>query len=235
MVSIYLQIHSGKWNRVGAFSKIFGTGDKDLQKRADDLLIQLSKGMQSASAKLCVAAKEWKAGKLSVVKEIETEIIELERKMDEIGEDIVENILTKSAFLPQAALERHTLVKALDDVVDAAENAIRVMAMGKEMKPPNEIREIGMKIWICTDLLQDAVKYLYTDFNAAIEISRKLDKEREEARDIQFILLAKLFSSPDYPANEVVFFKSVSERMVDVAQKAEDASDYIRELAVKYS
>ena len=107
--------------------------------------------------------------------------------------------------------------------------------MGKGMKPPNEIREIGKKIWICTDLLQDAVKYLYTDFSAAIEISRKLDKEREETRDIQFALLGKLFSSPDYHANEIVFFKSVSERMVDVAQKAEDASDYIRELAVKYS
>lgn len=235
MVSIYPQIHYRKWNRVGAFSKIFGTGDKDLQKRADDLLIQLSKGVQSASAKLCVAAREWKAGNLSVVREIEEEIIELERKMDEIGEDIVENILTKSAFLPQAALERHTLVKALDDVVDAAENAIRVMAMGKAMKPPNEIREIGKKVWICTDLLQDAIKYLYTDFKSAIEMSRKLDNEREETRNIQFALLGKLLSSPDYRPNEIIFFKSLSERMVDVAQKAEDASDYIRELAVKYS
>ncbi|MFW9918827.1 MAG: DUF47 domain-containing protein [Candidatus Thorarchaeota archaeon] len=218
-----------------AFSRIFGTGDKDLQKKADELLLELSKGMQSVSAKLCVASKVWEEGNIDVLKELEYEIITLEREMDVIKEDIVENILTKSAFLPQAALERHTIVKALDDVIDAAENAIRVMVMGKRMKPPSEIREIGKQLWICTDLLQDSIKYLYTDFTNAIDITRKLDKEREKARDIQFELMGKLFTNPDFRHNEIVFFQTVSERMVKVAQQAEDAGDYIRELAVRYS
>ena len=144
-------------------------------------------------------------------------------------------MLTKSAFLPQAAHERHTLVKALDRVIDTAENAIRIMATGKKMKPLGEFREIGKRIWRCTDLLQDAVKFLYTDFKRAIEITRDLDRLREEARDIQFALLGKLYNNPEFRPNEIVLFQSVSERMVMVAQKAEDAGDYIRELAVKYS
>ncbi len=217
-----------------AFSRLFGTGDKDLQKQADELLIELSKGTQSASAKLCVASKAWEEGDLEVLEELKNEIIHLEREMDTVKENIVENILTKSAFLPQAALERHTIVKALDDVIDAAENAIRVMIMGKAIRPPSEIREIGKQLWICTDLLQDAIKYLYTDFTKAIEITRELDKEREKARDIQFELMGKLYTKPDYKPNEIVFFQALTERMVTVAQQAEDAGDYIRELAVKY-
>ncbi len=218
-----------------AFSRIFGTGDKDLQKQADELLLVLSKGMQSASAKLCVASKVWEEGKADVLKELEHEIIEIEREMDGVKENLVENILTKSAFLPQAALERHTLVKSIDDVIDATEDAIRVMIMGKSIQPPHEIREIGQQVWICTDLLQDAIKYLYTDFTNAIEITRKLDKEREKARDIQFELMGKLYTMPKYKPHEIVFFQSVTERIVKVAQQAEDAADYIRELAVKYS
>ncbi len=220
---------------MGTFSRIFGTGDKDLQKKADELLIQLSKGLQSASAKLCVATEVWEEGKTEVLDELQEEIIELEREMDGIKEDLVENILTKSAFMPQQSLERHTLVKSLDKVIDATENAIRVMVMGSKMKPPSEIRNIGKKVWKCTDLLQDAIKYLFKDFKKSVEATRKLDRVREEARDIQFVLLGKLYNNSDFRPNEIVLFQTVSERMVIVAQKAEDAGDYIRELAVKYS
>jgi len=220
---------------MGTFSRIFGTGDKNLQKRADKLTRELAKGVQSASAKLCVAAKVWEEGNRDVLEELREEIITLEREMDEVKEDIVENILTKSAFLPQQALERHTLIKALDKVIDASENAIRVILMGSRMKPPSEIRELGKKIWRCTDLVQDAVKYLFTDFSKAIEATRKLDGVREEARDVQFELLGKLYNDPDFRPNEIVLFQTVSERMVAVAVKAEDAGDFIRELAMKYS
>ncbi|MCK5151233.1 MAG: DUF47 family protein [Candidatus Thorarchaeota archaeon] len=220
---------------MGTFSRIFGSEDKDLQKKADELLLKLSKGFQSASAKLCVAAECWEEGKKDVLKELQEEIIELEREMDEVKEELVENVLTKSAFMPQAALERHTLVKALDKVIDATENPIRIMVMGIDMKPPSEIREIGKKVWQCTDLLQDAVKNLYKDFKKAIEITRKLDILREETRDIQFELLGKLYNDPKFKPTEIILFQSVSERMVHVAQRAEDAGDYIRELAVKYS
>lgn len=219
---------------MGTFSRIFGTGDKDLQKRADELTIKLSKGVQSASAKLCVAAKVWEEENTDVLKDLQKEIIELEREMDEVKEDLVENILTKSAFLPQQALERHTLIKALDKIIDAAENAIRVILKGSKMHPPPEIRELGKMVWKCTDLIQDAIKFLFVDFSKAIEITRKLDGAREEARDIQFELLGKLYNIDDFRPNEIVLFQTVSERMVAVAQKAEDAGDYVRELAMKY-
>jgi len=219
---------------MGTFTRIFGTGDKDLQEKADDLIVRMSKGMQSASAKLCVATKAWVEGEGHKLKELQDEVIHIEREMDLVKDDLVENVLSKGAFLPQATIERHTLAIALDKVMDAAEDAIRVIANGEHIKPPEEVRELGRKVWMCTDLLQDSVKYLFKDFEKAVETTRSLDTIREEARDVLFELLGKLYKNPDYRANELLLFQTASERVVLVAQKAEDASDYIRELAVKY-
>ena len=79
------------------------------------------------------------------------------------------------------------------------------------------------------------MKYLFKDFKTSVERTRKLDLVREEARDLQFDLLKKLFRTSEFKAPDVVFFESVSERVLDVAIKTELAGDYIRELAIKYS
>ncbi|MFX1482139.1 MAG: DUF47 domain-containing protein [Promethearchaeota archaeon] len=220
---------------MGTFSRILGSGDKKLQEEAEKCLLALSKAFQSASAKMKVAAECWVEGKEETLDELEEEIVKLERDADKIKENLVENILTKRAFLPQQSQERHSLAIHMDGIVDAAEDAIRMISVGKGMKPPEEIEEIAEKCWICTDLLQDAVKYLFTDFNKSVERTRKLDLVREEARDIQFDLLKKLFRGSKYKAPDVHFFKSVSERILQVAIQAELTGDYIRELAIKYS
>jgi predicted phosphate transport protein (TIGR00153 family) len=220
---------------MGTFSKIFGSGDKKLQKEAEECILALSKALQSASAKMRVAAECWVEGKDDTLDELEEEIIKLERDADKIKENLVENILSKHAFMPQQSQERHLLSSHMDSIIDAAEDAIRMISVGKGMKPPEDIEDIAEKCWICTDLLQDAVKYLYKDFKKSVEQTRKLDLEREEARELYFGLLKKLFRDSKYKAPDVHFFKSASERILDVAIKAELAGDYIRELAIKYS
>ena len=220
---------------MGTFSRIFGSGNKELQKRADEILLKMSKALQSASAKLCVSAKEWTKGEYKKLKELEEEIIEIERETDLLKEDLVENILTQHAYMPQVSEERHTLVNLMDSIIDAAENAVRVIAIGAGVKPPHEIAEMAKKCWECTDLLQDAVKYLFNDFKKSIKMTRQLDVVREEARDIQFKLIEKLCMKSDYSANEILLFHIASEQILKVAIKAEITGDFIRELAVKYS
>lgn len=220
---------------LGTFSKIFGAGDKELQKKGDKSLLQLSKALQSASAKMRVGAKCWFDQDLETLDEIEREIIKLERDADKVKEDLVENILSKHAYLPQQTQERHTLVAHMDGIVDAAEEAVRFMAIGKEIRPPEEMVDIAKKCWICTDLLQDSVKFLFKDFEKSVEVSHKVDRVREEARDIQYRLLKKLFGDSSYSPKEVLLFQQASERILKVAIRAELAGDFIRELAVRYS
>lgn len=222
---------------MGTFSRIIGSGDKKLQKQAEECLRVLSKSLQSASAKMREIAKLWVDGEHEKLDELEREVIELERKADRAKENLVEGILPKHAFLPQQTQERHTLALHLDAIIDATEDAVRMIVIGKGMNPPEEIFDIAEKCWICTDLLQDSVKYLFDDFLKSVEITRKIDVVREEARDIQYKLLKKLFRDSEsvYKPIEVHFYKSVSERVLGVAISAESAADYIRELAIKYS
>ncbi|MFW9943952.1 MAG: DUF47 domain-containing protein [Candidatus Sifarchaeia archaeon] len=220
---------------MGTFSRIFGLGDKDLQKQADELLLRLSKALQSASAKLHVCADDWDDGKMKHLDELESEIISLEREADEIKEELYEKIFSKHAYLPQQTQERYQLVQQMDGVIDAAENAVRMILVGSRFEPPSEIKEIAEKGWVCTDLLQDAVKYLFTDFKKSVEYILKIDRVREEARDLSFKLLKKLFNDKKYSAREVSLFQEISERILQVALRAEDTGDFIRTLAVKYS
>jgi len=62
---------------MGTFSKIFGLGDKELQKQSDKLLLKLGKKLQSASAKLHASADDWGEGKTKNLKELQKEIISL--------------------------------------------------------------------------------------------------------------------------------------------------------------
>ena len=217
------------------FSRIFGLGDKDLQKQADELLLRLSKALQSGSAKLHVCVDDWDDGKMKHLDELESEIISLEREADEVKEELYEKIFSKRAYLPQQTQERYQLVQHMDSVVDAAENAVRMILVGSNFRPPSEIKGIAEKGWICTDLLQDAVKYLFTDFKKSVEYTLKIDRVREEARDLSFKLLKKLFNDKKYSAKEVSLFRAISERILQVAIRSEDTGDFIRTLAVKYS
>ncbi|MFX0106912.1 MAG: DUF47 domain-containing protein [Candidatus Hodarchaeota archaeon] len=220
---------------MGTFSRIFGLGDKNLQKQADELLLQLSKALQSASAKLHVCADDWVDGKMKNLDDLESEIITLEREADKIKDNLFGKIFSKRAYLPQQTQERHELVVHMDSVIDAAEEAVRMMLVGRKYKPPKEIHEIAKKGWVCTDYLQDAVKYLFTDFKKAIEYTLKVDKVREEARDIQFKLLEKLFNEAEFSPKEVSLYRAISDRILRVAIESEETGDFIRTLAVKYS
>jgi predicted phosphate transport protein (TIGR00153 family) len=220
---------------MGTFSKILGLGDKELQKQADKLLLKLGKVLQSASAKLHVCADDWLEGKVEHLDELEAEIISLERKADKIKDELFEKIFSKRAYLPQQAQDRHRLVIHMDSVIDASEDAVRMMLIGRKFKPPEQIHKIAEKGWICTDHLQDAIKYLFEDFDKSVDYTLKVDKVREEARDLQFDLLKELFNTDKYDAKEVILFRAISERILKVAITAEETGDFIRALAVRHA
>jgi predicted phosphate transport protein (TIGR00153 family) len=220
---------------MGTFSKIFGSGDKKLQERANHILLEMSKGLQSSSAKLCVAADEWRDGNIKVLEEIRDEIIKLEREMDSKKEELTEQILCQRAFLPQQTDERHQLSVLMDSIIDTAEHAIRVMWTGRRFKPPKTMEELAKKVWSCTDQLQDAVKYLYSDFTKSMEITREVDRLREEARDKEFELLEEVFNNGEYSAAEIQLFVEAAHWITKVAVQSEVTGDYLRELAVRYS
>jgi predicted phosphate transport protein (TIGR00153 family) len=220
---------------MGTFSKIFGLGDKKLQEQSDELLLKLSKLLQSASAKLRVAIKDWAKGNEDSLEELSAEIIQIERDADKVKDDLFERIFSKKAYLPQQTQDRHQLVIRMDGIIDATEDAIRLIVIARKISPPEKIVDLAKRTWICTDLLQDAIKYLFDDFERAVDISFKIDKVREEARDYQFDLVDDLLHDDKHNAEENHLLHYISRMILQVALRAEDTGDFIRTLAIKYS
>jgi predicted phosphate transport protein (TIGR00153 family) len=219
----------------GTYSRLFGGGDKDLQKKAADLLMQLGKALQSASAKMHVGAKAWLKGDIETLKEIRDEVVKLERESDSIKDEFVDSVFSKHAYMPQQSQERYQLVVHMDSIIDAAEEAVRVLALGYKNKPLEVIVEMAEKSWMCTDLLQDAIKYLFTDFEEALKYARKVSVVREDARDLKFQLHKKVFRGKEFDPAEGLFYHVISRRITEVAIQAELTADFIRTIVIRYS
>jgi predicted phosphate transport protein (TIGR00153 family) len=220
---------------MNAFSKIFGLGDKNLQDRANDLTLQLAKSLQVASAKMHECVQNWSSGAPDRVRGLAEEVTRIERHADAMTDELVQSIFSKHAYLPQQTEERYQLVRHMDRVVDAAEKAVRTIATVVPRTPPQELLTISEKCWTCTDLLQDAVKYVFIDFEKAVELCVRIESVREEARDVEFALLERLYNTDEIPARDIIILREVSECILDVAITSEETADFIRALAVRYS
>jgi predicted phosphate transport protein (TIGR00153 family) len=170
-----------------------------------------------------------------LVKEIRDEVVTLERESDKIKEEFIRNIFSKHAYLPQQTQERYQLVLHMDSIIDAAEEASRVIALGYTNEPVEEILGMAEKAWKCTDLVQDAIKYLFTDFEESMEKARKVDYVREEVRDYKFDLHKQIFRGEIKNPMRALFLHAVSRRITEVAVRAEVTADFIRALVIKYS
>ncbi|MHA2364699.1 MAG: DUF47 domain-containing protein [Candidatus Hodarchaeales archaeon] len=209
-------------------------------KRGEDLFYQLAKELQVASAKLCEAVRIWSeyeknSNAREKIKGLNDEIVEAERKCDDIKEELINNIFSKRAYLPQATGDRYRLVRYIDDVVNKTEIVIRRLVAKKDFpqRIPHEMPLLAEKVHRCTDYIQDALKFLNKDFEKALPFTRKLEAAREEARDLDFHIFGRL-NSPDYTTKDAFYIFRISMSLVAVADAAEETGNFIQAMAVKY-
>ena len=219
---------------MNAFSKILGLGDKDLQEKANEYILQLASCLRLASAKLYESVVNWSSGTTDRIPELTREIVRLEREADTVMDEIIKRIFTQHAFLPQQTDERYELVKRMDRVIDAVEQAARIMEVVLREEPPKELVALAEKCRICTDLLEEAVKSVLTDFITAANLSVRIEVVREEARDIEFDLLRRLYNSKEIPVQTILAYRDLSEGVLEVAITSEETADFIRALSVRY-
>ncbi len=214
--------------------------DKKLWKRGEVLFDQLAKELQVASAKLCKAITIWSSHEQdpdarSKIVLLNEEIIEAERRCDDIKEELINSIFSKGAYLPQATEDRHRLVRYMDTIVNRTEVVIRRLVSKQDFpqRIPHEMPILAEKVHRCTDYLQDALKYLDKDYDKALKYANKVDIMREEARDLDFHIFGRLHS-PDYPPKDSAYLYTISVSMIKVAEAAEQTADYIQTMTVKY-
>ena len=212
--------------------------DKKLMKRGEELFDQLAKELQVSSAKLASAIKIWSENNPDArerISQLKEEIIEAERRCDDIKEELIDSIFSKGAYLPQATEDRHRLVRHMDTIVNRTEVVIRRLVSKQDFpeRIPHEMPILAEKVHRCTDYLQDALKYIDKDYDKARNYASKVDTLREEARDLDFHIFGRIHS-PDYTPKDAAYLYTISVSLIKVAEAAESTADYISAMAVKY-
>jgi len=62
----------------------------------------------------------------------------------------------------------------------------------------------------------------------------RIEVVREEARDIEFDLLRRLYNSKEIPVQTILAYRDLSEGVLEVAITSEETADFIRALSVRY-
>lgn len=175
------------------------------------------------------------AGDLTRAKELHEQIFNAERQADELRRELLDR-MSEGMFLPADREDLVHLVERVDDVADHANAAARLVVLFREA-PPEPLREGIVKYG---SLLLQAMQHLANaldkladgDRRRALELCTAVERKEEEADSLKASLYELLFSM-ELPAGTLLLLHDLIESMENTADKAEDAADLVRVLAVK--
>jgi uncharacterized protein Yka (UPF0111/DUF47 family) len=101
----------------------------------------------------------------------------------------------------------------------------------KEIK--NEFQNLYSACGQAVEELVNCAILIETDFDGAYKITNKIEERKREARTAKFNLLGKLYKMKDDPLKVYLTSKLVT-YMYDIVSWAEETSDYLRGLIIKY-
>lgn len=164
------------------------------------------------------------------------DVIQSEKKCDRIKEKYVQVLFKDKRALPFLIEDRYNILMKLDQVNDKAEFFARFL----QVYPFKLYTDIKEKFTILCDSCYNTVKELIncatlieTDFDGAYKLTFNVESIRREGRKAKFELLDILFKKNDDPTKIYLTSKLVT-YIYDIASWAEQTSDYLRGLIIKY-
>lgn len=164
------------------------------------------------------------------------EVISFEKNADTIRREM-EKTLYEGVLIPFGREDKHELMETIDDIADRSELVVRLLKSEKIESPQKlrrTIKSLADLIEECTEKLAHSVRLLKSDLNKAVEAARKVELMRENVRECEFLLIERLFSESKNNTFNMLLVKEIISLMGQVADKAEEASDRVIALAVKY-
>jgi hypothetical protein len=212
--------------------------DKDAKKKALDLFDKQIEKVQECVEDLEDIFEEFYEN--VDCSEACEELIESESEADRLKEQLVE-LLFKGTFLPLTGEDRLKLVVMNDDVADAAEKTARVFlgvvpalsGIDKDIK--YRIWQLSKKIHEISEHLAKSLKSLSDDFEGAFKEAEMVEKMRRDVRHKGFKLIEQLFEQKKIDLSIALVIKEIILLLVNVANIAEDASDFVKAIVIKYA
>jgi predicted phosphate transport protein (TIGR00153 family) len=164
-------------------------------------------------------------------------VIQCEHKADQAKENYINTLYKDKRSLPFLVEDRYRLIKYLDIVSDNSED----LAHGLEVYPFEIFDDITADMKIINDLYKETIELLMemvnlmeTDFKTAYQKSFDIETLKRSAREAKYKILGVLYKKPKEKSLRVYLTSKICIKIYDMIARAEEISDFLRSLIVKY-
>jgi len=207
---------------------------KEKKNELDEINKEFLAETLNGSALLHEALSTFVDGKLKI--ESLEGVIKVEKRCDELKEKYVQVLYRDKRALPFLVEDRYNILMMIDTVNDKMEFFSRFLRiypfkLYKEIK--DEFRNLYRASSLAVEKLVDCATLIETDFDGAYKKTFEIEEKKREARTAKFNLLGKVYKMNDDPTKVYLTSKLVT-YMYDIVSWAEETSDYLRGLIIKY-
>ncbi|HEC36590.1 MAG TPA: DUF47 family protein [bacterium] len=165
------------------------------------------------------------------------EVIESEHIADDEKEAYINILYKDRRALPFLVEDRYRLIKYIDLVSDDSEE----LARGLKVFPFALYDDIQENMQELNDIYDKAVEKLVemislmeTDFNAAYEKSFEIENLKRNAREVKYDILDVIYQKSKARSLQIYLTSKICIKLFDMIKRAEEISDFLRSLIVKY-
>jgi len=166
------------------------------------------------------------------------EILAIETEGDEIQHQLDDHFANEKN-IPYLALDRANLVRRLDDVLDQLAIAARTLeALHSGLSPKFYVSVTPLADY-CSSLghcLAEGVEVIYSSFNEAMSVSKRIEEVRDQATSNAFQLETQFFNDadPQHGWKEYEAATRVIKQTMKIIGHTKEASEILQIMSLKY-
>ena len=166
------------------------------------------------------------------------EVVGAERAADRITAE-VNRLLHKTFITPIDREQIHSLINAMDDIVDLLQDATETMSLYDVRAMTEEVLRLGEISAKCCERVQHAVSLLpkisRTEVaEAAIKTCEEIDKLESDADRVMRSAMSKLFRE-ETDVRELIKLKTIYELLESISDRCEDVANLIEGVVLENS
>jgi uncharacterized protein len=165
-------------------------------------------------------------------------VVSAERSADKVTAE-VNRLLHKTFITPIDREQIHSLINAMDDIVDLLQDATETMQLYDVKSMTEEVLRLGDLSAKCCERVQHAVSLLpklnQTDAaEAAIKTCEEIDKLESDADRVMRSAMSKLFREEN-DVRELIKLKAIYEQLESISDRCEDVANLIEGVVLENS
>jgi predicted phosphate transport protein (TIGR00153 family) len=165
-------------------------------------------------------------------------VVAAERSADKVTAE-VNRLLHKTFITPIDREQIHSLINAMDDIVDLLQDATETMQLYDVKSMTDEVLRLGDLSAKCCERVQHAVSLLpklnQSDAaEAAIKTCEEIDKLESDADRVMRSAMSKLFRE-EIDVRELIKLKAIYEQLESISDRCEDVANLIEGVVLENS